>query len=222
MQRSAISVISLSTDTGRPTCTSSPRASSARRKSRRLSSAMMQGADPARQDLMAYVREPGGLEPAREGVRVRKVEHRLWQVGIGVPMFRHRAADRGEDAPKIEQVERAQRREAWCGEFDHHEAGAGPEHAVRFPEAGVQIRQVSDPEGHHGTVEPGVDEREGERVGADGSGAWRFVLAPHQQDRKSTRLNSSHLVISYAVFCLKKKNKVAASHRARYSTSPCD
>src|SRR2546426_2787667 len=28
-----------------------------------------------------------------------------------------------------------------------------------------------------------------------------------QADRKSTRLNSSHLVISYAVFCLKKKNK---------------
>src|SRR5205814_2483320 len=28
-----------------------------------------------------------------------------------------------------------------------------------------------------------------------------------QQDRKSTRLNSSHLGISYAVFCLKKKNK---------------
>src|SRR5436190_11768230 len=27
------------------------------------------------------------------------------------------------------------------------------------------------------------------------------------QDRKSTRLNSSHTVISYAVFCLKKKNK---------------
>src|SRR5256885_13210421 len=28
-------------------------------------------------------------------------------------------------------------------------------------------------------------------------------------DRKSTRLNSSHLVISYAVFCLKKKNNAA-------------
>src|SRR5688500_19093604 len=28
---------------------------------------------------------------------------------------------------------------------------------------------------------------------------------PRGQDRKSTRLNSSHLVISYAVFCLKKK-----------------
>src|SRR5256885_12630772 len=31
-------------------------------------------------------------------------------------------------------------------------------------------------------------------------------------DRKSTRLNSSHLVISYAVFCLKKKNLRKASY----------
>src|SRR5438045_8848688 len=33
------------------------------------------------------------------------------------------------------------------------------------------------------------------------------LLAAGQQDRKSTRLNSSHLGISYAVFCLKKKKK---------------
>src|SRR2546426_7267070 len=34
-------------------------------------------------------------------------------------------------------------------------------------------------------------------------------------DRKSTRLNSSHLVISYAVFCLKKKKKkLTESHNA--------
>src|SRR5947207_8609197 len=31
--------------------------------------------------------------------------------------------------------------------------------------------------------------------------------SPHTKDRKSTRLNSSHTVISYAVFCLKKKKK---------------
>src|SRR5256885_12301072 len=30
-------------------------------------------------------------------------------------------------------------------------------------------------------------------------------------DRKSTRLNSSHLVISYAVFCLKKKNTLTSN-----------
>src|SRR5256885_12847334 len=34
-----------------------------------------------------------------------------------------------------------------------------------------------------------------------------IVLPTGTTDRKSTRLNSSHLVISYAVFCLKKKKK---------------
>src|SRR5688572_32473389 len=33
------------------------------------------------------------------------------------------------------------------------------------------------------------------------------VHCPRDQDRKSTRLNSSHSQISYAVFCLKKKKK---------------
>src|SRR5437660_8930975 len=32
-------------------------------------------------------------------------------------------------------------------------------------------------------------------------------ISPERQDRKSTRLNSSHVAISYAVFCLKKKKK---------------
>src|SRR2546426_1301039 len=62
------------------------------------------------------------------------------------------------------------------------------------------------------------------RPGSAGDGAHRGglglrrayrVLAPEatltsmldRRDRKSTRLNSSHLVISYAVFCLKKKKK---------------
>src|SRR5688500_19542772 len=34
---------------------------------------------------------------------------------------------------------------------------------------------------------------------------------PALEDRKSTRLNSSHLVISYAVFCLKKKTIIYSS-----------
>src|SRR5439155_24202912 len=45
------------------------------------------------------------------------------------------------------------------------------------------------------------------------SGVWVFDLGqnlvgwcrPRSKDRKSTRLNSSHVAISYAVFCLKKK-----------------
>src|SRR3712207_7496393 len=37
--------------------------------------------------------------------------------------------------------------------------------------------------------------------------------APPHQDRKSTRLNSSHANISYAVFCLKKKKKYTIKYR---------
>src|SRR2546426_2780458 len=39
-------------------------------------------------------------------------------------------------------------------------------------------------------------------------GRLKFGSGSRTLDRKSTRLNSSHLVISYAVFCLKKKNTV--------------
>src|SRR3989454_4851019 len=38
-----------------------------------------------------------------------------------------------------------------------------------------------------------------------------------KEDRKSTRLNSSHLVISYAVFCLKKKKKNEERKLLRYN-----
>src|SRR5256885_8693001 len=47
-------------------------------------------------------------------------------------------------------------------------------------------------------------------------GGWRRT---GHRDRKSTRLNSSHLVISYAVFCLKKKKKPAIDQRDRASCS---
>src|SRR2546426_1190282 len=40
-----------------------------------------------------------------------------------------------------------------------------------------------------------------------GDGHEMAAAAAEHPDRKSTRLNSSHLVISYAVFCLKKKKK---------------
>src|SRR5438034_8181978 len=44
------------------------------------------------------------------------------------------------------------------------------------------------------------------------------AMGNHQsQDRKSTRLNSSHTVISYAVFCLKKKKQMNMIKRTRYT-----
>src|SRR2546422_7633704 len=47
----------------------------------------------------------------------------------------------------------------------------------------------------------------------DPGGQRVAVLHDHEaQDRKSTRLNSSHGYISYAVFCLKKKKKKKRTH----------
>src|SRR5256885_822462 len=45
-------------------------------------------------------------------------------------------------------------------------------------------------------------------------------IAAERVDRKSTRLNSSHLVISYAVFCLKKK-KITLNHLAERVVNEC-
>src|SRR5436305_1006430 len=45
------------------------------------------------------------------------------------------------------------------------------------------------------------------------TGAPRVILGMFQPDRKSTRLNSSHVRISYAVFCLKKKRTENILHR---------
>src|SRR5258708_10460116 len=41
---------------------------------------------------------------------------------------------------------------------------------------------------------------------------WGWERENSPRDRKSTRLNSSHQIISYAVFCLKKKNSGTLAH----------
>src|SRR5258708_20267531 len=49
-------------------------------------------------------------------------------------------------------------------------------------------------------------------VGDGNPHAHRLVVRPrcaHRGDRKSTRLNSSHPIISYALFCFKKKNSMS-------------
>src|SRR5438034_2272939 len=71
------------------------------------------------------------------------------------------------------------------------ELAVGAPHVVRAVERGAV------PDRHQHVVQP----------------VARAVVVVHitsrhdAQDRKSTRLNSSHTVISYAVFCLKKKNR---------------
>src|SRR3712207_8139591 len=60
--------------------------------------------------------------------------------------------------------------------------------------------------GHRGGPRPLRRDDGPRRGGADARGA-----AGLPEDRKSTRLNSSHANISYAVFCLKKQNKLTTT-----------
>src|SRR5439155_14581350 len=49
-------------------------------------------------------------------------------------------------------------------------------------------------------------------IGQVASEKNRWMSTSGRKDRKSTRLNSSHVAISYAVFCLKKKKKYKRRH----------
>src|SRR2546426_3643800 len=53
--------------------------------------------------------------------------------------------------------------------------------------------------------------------------AYAYAHRRGRRDRKSTRLNSSHLVISYAVFCLKKKKRRITINRSTHDLlRPCE
>src|SRR5688572_31341185 len=78
-----------------------------------------------------------------------------------------------------------------------------PPRSTLFPYTTFFRSQIAGPAG---VLEAAIDASAGAAV------ATAVICHPHplQQgtDRKSTRLNSSHSQISYAVFCLKKKNKI--------------
>src|SRR5579863_3630081 len=99
-------------------------------------------------------------------------------------LFRHRrVTEQQPDLLRRIQIERRDR--------VHADTGARRTHPQL---ARSRSRQIAQPQNQ---VEAGVD-----------SGDLRATA----QDRKSTRLNSSHPSISYAVFCLKKKTKIPYAH----------
>src|SRR5438067_10103764 len=70
------------------------------------------------------------------------------------------------------------------------------------------LRNAAEAMGGRGSIEIAVSR--------DGAGL-AVTIADHgagipDEDRKSTRLNSSHVSISYAVFCLKKKKQIIYSY----------
>src|SRR5258707_8446239 len=71
---------------------------------------------------------------------------------------------------------------------------------------------------HRAQAPGGALERHRGRLGLEGRRPVRRLRRREGQDRKSTRLNSSHANISYAVFCLKKKKIAFHSFGIVFST----
>src|SRR5437867_10068034 len=94
-----------------------------------------------------------------------------------------------------------------------HEQGRRRQKAFLDVHCGAMAHELLESElfGHErGAFTGAVTEKPGLFELADGGTLFLDVFAemsPEMQDRKSTRLNSSHRTISYAVFCLKKKKR---------------
>src|SRR5256886_6725593 len=93
------------------------------------------------------------------------------------------------------------------GSFAYAQRPPGPranEETFRFrfvgPRAGNRVASIAGVPGDPSTY----------YAGAASGGVWKTTDGGNRwdPDRKSTRLNSSHSQISYAVFCLKKKKKI--------------
>src|SRR5688572_30874251 len=163
--------------------------------------------EPARSQPGALTVPVGPLNIDRRRARIAGADRRR--------RAQHLAARPPRSAPPEQDAHRpraAQLRQR-TGAF-HHEGGTLLVPVPGAVASGEEHRRIL----HQHLVEPGPALREDDRLGGavkvfqNDTGIFlsrlfgELPLHPGHQDRKSTRLNSSHSQISYAVFCLKKKS----------------
>src|SRR5699024_1607145 len=127
-----------------------------------------------------------------------------------------RGTERGQGVPSVQDTRRGSRWEAYVRattldrahrprRVDHPPPLRSGEHLQRHPDRVVVHRRqhhvlLLQPDGSRNVVLPARQYRT-----PDSPDHPTHPFGPYpEQDRKSTRLNSSHVSISYAVFCLKK------------------
>src|SRR5438067_10636583 len=93
-------------------------------------------------------------------------------------------------------------RSAPCAGGDSNQTPSGPGHQRGSPSRGASTARISPDAAVFGAR---LQRRYLEEKAASGAAASSAAANGVARDRKSTRLNSSHVSISYAVFCLKKK-----------------
>src|SRR5256885_3983456 len=93
---------------------------------------------------------------------------------------------------------------------DGEDAGPGDTGEIWLRTGSVMDGYLHDAQATAAAFAPGGWYRTGDLARLDDAG---YLFIVDRTDRKSTRLNSSHLVISYAVFCLKKKKTTERARR---------
>src|SRR2546426_9206279 len=130
----------------------------------------------------------------------------------GTAVGRHSLDHHGLAAEQRDQCRRAKPAEQEPGHAAHtHPAEEGETDGTEDAELDSLLREPR----RHGVDELTIEEQHLEHRDRDLNENHEDDIA----DRKSTRLNSSHLVISYAVFCLKKKKKKQNIHEYNHNTT---
>src|SRR2546426_888396 len=141
-------------------------------------------------------------EQKRAEEKIKRL-NRVYAVLSGINALIVRAADRDElfrEACRI-AVELGRFPLAWIGVVERAEARIRP------------IAWRGGDENYFQAMPLGLEPAKAGTYGLGGRAVTeRQAIVANDIDRKSTRLNSSHLVISYAVFCLKKKKKTNKQH----------
>src|SRR6266540_3993438 len=136
------------------------------------------------------------------GSRRRRAAALPW-VGDGVPGTA--AARRRRQQPAAPRLPRRGHRAAGRRRRARRLGDQGPDHPCRARGGATAPRRRADRLRLPGALGPQGRRR---RLQGPATGQARGSAgAAGRRDRKSTRLNSSHITISYAVFCLKKKKK---------------
>src|SRR2546426_5074056 len=137
-------------------------------------------------------------------VEVGRPDHE--RQGEAPPRFGADPVREGRPAGAVEQAPRPARIGAGTGDELRT-----PAQQLRRPEQLRRLRSAAPRGLDEARPVEGIDDGPPDR-GARLGHVQGFIAAD-RRDRKSTRLNSSHLVISYAVFCLKKKKKKKTRYR---------
>src|SRR5256884_636409 len=152
------------------------------------------------------VQQPGinAIQPAhfRRHAGLRRVMlERFQNVGVRFPIAAENLPEHRHQPFQVTEVERTPEGIVRLAKIKREQAAARFRDAHHLAQALFQVRQVSQPI-------------------SDGDNVEAIVGKRNVQDRKSTRLNSSHGYISYAVFCLKKKKCPQLTLRPRLPDHP--